>query len=235
MSALRLSREERRVTCVHEAGHAVLHALGGAFVYRVAVAPEGATDWTTTARKGQMMTDLWGVCESSGTLAEMFIRWVPDDLCMAADRVMFENTLRRLDERTPGSGREARRQVRAHAVAALAGPAAEAIFKGEAPALCEGNWGPNDDVTRAEALCWLLPWRTERDHLEALTVRTLRDPAVWALVLRLADALERTGDLEELREYLPAPVPNWPPSVRVQRWPECGSGSLAIGAVGSTQ
>jgi hypothetical protein len=55
-----LTREERKAVCVHEAGHAVLHALGGAFVYRVAVAPEGATEWTTTARKGEALADLVG-------------------------------------------------------------------------------------------------------------------------------------------------------------------------------
>ena len=37
-----LSHLERRATCFHEAGHAVVFALGGVAVSRVAVAPWGA-------------------------------------------------------------------------------------------------------------------------------------------------------------------------------------------------
>lgn len=211
-----LSREERRATCVHEAGHAVLHALGGAFVYRVAVAPEGATEWTTTARKGELLADLWGVCELSGSPAQGFIRWDAENLCMAADRTGFDAMLRWLDGHTRGARREGYRAIRAAVCATLGGPAAEAIFKGQEPDFLADTGGPDDDLTRAEALCWLLPWRTEREHLEALTVQALRQPDVWALVLRLADALELAGDMDDLRGFLPAPVPSWPPSVRAR-------------------
>lgn len=38
-----------------------------------------------------------------------------------------------------------------------------------------------------------------------------------ALVLQLVNALELAGDMEELQGFLPAPVPDWPPSVRAQR------------------
>ena len=58
-----LSRYERRLTCVHEAAHAVMYALGGYKIAQVAVAPEGATNWTVKLRKGNVLHDLWGVCE----------------------------------------------------------------------------------------------------------------------------------------------------------------------------
>ena len=37
----RLTPAQRRATCIHETGHAVVFALGGVSVYRLAVADEG--------------------------------------------------------------------------------------------------------------------------------------------------------------------------------------------------
>lgn len=213
-----LGREERRAMCIHEAGHAVLHALGGAIVYRVAVAPVGATEWTTTARKGAALADLWGVCEVSDLMAGWCLKWHEEDRSLVGDRSGFVKMLRVLEGHTKGSQREQYRQTRAHVCGLLAGPAAEQMFNGEEPYLSsEGEWDKFGDCTKADGLAWLLPWRTDREHLEALTVQTLRNAEVWALVLRLADALEQAGDLSDLRGYLPTPMPNWPPSARARR------------------
>lgn len=160
MSVYRLSREVRRVTCVHEAGHAVLHALSGAFIYRMAVAPEGASDWTTTGRKGDAMADLWGVCEPSGSPGLGFVHCDAEDLRLVADRTAFAAMLQLMEANAKGAMREGYRQIRAHVCGAMAGPVAEQIFKGEEPDHAEVEWVQFDDRMRAEALCLLLPWRT---------------------------------------------------------------------------
>lgn len=213
MSPYALTRERRREVCVHEAAHAVMNALGGAFVYRVAVAPEGATDWTTKSRHGAEMTDLWGVCSPSDSPAFLYVRWDAAEGCFAADRPGWRDFLRMVETHQAGASRELRRQLRAHLVGCLAGPAASQLFEqpNEEPYLEEGEWGIGDDIAKARAYSWLLPWRNEFEHLAALTVATLRRPDVWALVLRVADALEVAGELEEeLDGLLPDSVTGWP-------------------------
>lgn len=219
-----LTCARRRAVCVHEAGHAVIHALGGAYVYRLAVAPAGATTWSTTGRKGTALSDLWGVCSASDTLGQWFVRWEPEELGYSADRRQFGQVLRSFETgggkaRARRAVREVRRQLRAQVCACLAGPAAEQLFElpGNEPCLWEGEWGePDDDIAKAEAYSWLLPWRGEFEHLAALTVATLRRPDVWAHVLAVADALEVAGDLEDeaAMRLLPLPAPDWPPGPR---------------------
>lgn len=213
-----LTRALRRAVCIHEAGHAVMYALGGVWVHRVAVAPEGATEWQTTGRKGALLTDIWGVCEPSGGPGSMHIRWDPESGDWSADRAGFLRIQGMLEEHRPGSKRDTWREIRAHVCGVLGGPAAEQIHEGQTPWLdYEGKLGVFDDAKNAQTQAWLLPWRGELEHLHELTVQALRHPDVWVLVVRLADALETVGDVEDLRGYLPAPVPNWPPSMRARR------------------
>ena len=214
-----LSRERRRAVCVHEAAHAVIYALGGAWVYRVAVAPEGSAEWRTAGRKGAELADLLGVCCPSDSPATMFIRWDAEECAATADRRRFAELLAMMEEHCRGYKREQWRQVRAHVCAMLAGPAAEQLHErpDEEPYLWEGDCGEFDDITKAEAHCWLLPWRGEFAHLAALTIETLRRPDVWALVLAVADRLEAVVDLEEeLMPLLPTAAPDWPPSPRAK-------------------
>lgn len=213
-----LSAEVRRRVCIHEAGHAVLHALGGAFVYRVAVAPVGATQWQTTARKGEHLVDLWGLCSPSDGPGTMHIRWDKDEGEWSADRVGFLRIQNMIEARFPGSKREAWRQVRAQVCGSLGGPAAEFIYLGQDPWLdYDGEWGVFDDAKSAQAHACLLPWRGELEYLHDLTVQTLKRPDVWSFVTRLADALEVAGDMEDLSGFLPAAVKNWPPSPRATK------------------
>jgi hypothetical protein len=210
-----LTREPRRAVCVHEAAHAEIHALGGAWVYRVALALEGAATWRTTSRKGRGLADLWGVVEVAGCSAEGFIRYGECGL-LENDRRGFIGMARALGALQPKAPAELRRQVRAHVCGALAGPAAEQLHEDPHGEPFLGDSCTDDDEGVAEALSWLLPQRGEFDRLAALTVETLRRPGVWAAVHRLAGALERAGDLDDeaLFPFLPEAVPHWPPGPR---------------------
>lgn len=219
-----LSKERRRAVCHHEAGHAVIHARGGAFVYRVAVAPEGCAAWQTESRRGALMTDLWGVCSASNPfIPPEFLTWDSDDCAYRVDRKGFDDFLRmRWGNESSAARRariaESRRQIRAHVCAYLAGPVATQIYLGEDVWIDEANcdFAERDDVTRASGLAQLLPWIGEFDHLVAVTERALRDAVIWSRVCALANALEQRGDIEDVSEFLPAPALGWPPSPRAK-------------------
>ena len=81
-----LSRAERRATCFHEAGHAVVFALGGVAVTRVAVAPEGATEWRTPSSNGRTCSDLWGLCvKAELVLPRQLLRWLMSEGALSPD------------------------------------------------------------------------------------------------------------------------------------------------------
>ena len=227
---LPLSKQRRREICVHEAGHAIVHAIGGSFVYRVAVAPEGDTgSWTFQGRKGDAETGLAGVCETSDCFsAYRFLRWSSDAGCYEVDRRGFEERNRQLASfaatmAKPGIARyitsqqsiaaKARRVVRANLCGILAGLIAEQIYIGQEVfiPLADGLYGPGDDLVRAEAIAMILPRRRELEHAAGVVEDALRDPATWGRVIRLADELERVGDIEDLGGLLPYPQPDWPP------------------------
>ena len=219
-----LTKELRRAVCVHEAGHAIIHALGGDFIYRVAVAPEGATDWQVEGRKGSTLTDLWGVCSPSDLgMAIMFMKWDEAEWAYRTDRTGFNAFHKLLDRQAREQGMRAgalayqRNALRRHLFGALAGPIAEALYLGEDAQVATSPYiqYEGDDISKAFAYSCLLPWRNEYEHAQELTEKTLRRPDVWEMVMRLADELERVGDIEEgLEAFLPARVPNWPPSPR---------------------
>ncbi len=208
----RLTARRRREICVHEAAHAVVHAIGGATVYAVEVAPKGATDWVAEGRKGGILTDLWGCCQTSDAPGWMFIRWDEDGYC--GNRKGYTNLLHKLDSHYRGSSKAQRRQLRAYICGTLAGPIADAIREGqpEGSIYLEPEWERYEDLTVAEALCWLLPFRKEFDRLATETERILREPETWRAVLRLANALESAGRIEYdgLQHYLPCYRQHWP-------------------------
>lgn len=213
-----LSAEKRRAVCVHEAGHAVVHALGGAFVYGVRVAPLGATDWRTRCRGGGKLTDLWGLCEVSEAPCGIALVW---DKCdgFSVDRYHWGRILHRSEAAARGGRAEVQRQLRAWIAGTMAGPMAEAQHKGQPCDLDPEDWREQSDRTVIAALAWLLPQRAELEHLQARTAHALALPEVWACVLRLADALEARGSLSagQVSKLLPAPVPSWPPSLRTRK------------------
>ncbi len=209
----RLTRAQRRATCVHEAGHAVVFALGGVSVYRLAVADEGATAWRTDIRNGRACTGLWGLCEKADlVLPRQFLRWLMNEGGLHPDGRGHPPLLQHPEGRAQIEAFSAsqQREIRAQMVGLMAGPAAEQLFRGEA--VCLSPAGAFHEVRQAEDLSWLLPAHDAFARAVALTALTLRQPGVWAAVEGLADELERAGTLTHgLRALLPAALPGWPP------------------------
>jgi hypothetical protein len=214
-----LTESARRAVCVHEAAHAVIHSLAGSFIYTLAVAPVGDSgSWEWPGRKGGVMRDLWGACEPSDVFALGFLRWDEEAWGYAVDKDGWEHYRSvqrnmRLGQRMVG---ELYRVIRGAVCGALAGPIADAIYSGDEPYLEAPN-EPDEDLTRAEAMCLMLPHWGEYEYHAAETERLLRDTAIWARVLSLAEALEKAGVLsqdEELMKRLPKKLPNWPRSPR---------------------
>ena len=210
-----LTEDRRRAVCFHEAGHAVVHALGGGFVHHVAVAPTGAVEWTTAAGKSGPRSDLWGICVTSDSPAFGYIRSTQNGWEVVADRPGFVQRLRVTSQHERGMRREAWRQVRAYVCTTLAGSVAEQIATGR-----RVEWlDPDgiDDAAIADAHIWLLPPRERRvafDQLFECTVATLRRPEIWAYVVRLAEALEQQGEIDEtIDDFLPAASSIFPPVI----------------------
>ena len=208
-----LTPAQRRATCIHEAGHAVVFALGGVSVYRLAVAAEGAEAWRTDIRNGRMCTGLWGLCEKADlVLPRQFLRWLMNEGGLHPDGTGYEHLLAHPEGRAQIEAftTSQQREIRAQMVGLMAGPAAEQRFTDGEARLCRGS--ALHEVRKAEDLSWLLPGRDDFEHAAELTALTLRRAEVWAAVEYLADALERAGTLAHgIRALLPAALPGWPP------------------------
>jgi hypothetical protein len=218
-----LTKQRRREVCIHEAAHAVIYRLGGAFVYRVAVAPEGCSEWVTEGRKGATLTNLWGVCSTSDppTFALLSMKWDESLGDYHCDRQGFARISRQIEATAdrPGFAFELRRQVRAFVCGLLAGPLADSILEGADDPWLEPEWGdgPGEDRTLACAFARLLPFNREYDHLAQVTIEALRRPDIWQKVITLADELERVGDIEDVDPFLPEWDRSWPPATPRRR------------------
>lgn len=220
-------QEERRALCIHEASHAVIAALGGAFVRRVAIGAEA------------------GFCVIEGfNVRREFIWWDDDAKCYASDRAAFESYAREIERQTnsfdaglkkaAGIGANAkntltrmRKDVRVSLCTLLAGPIADAICAGE------DTWSlvvdfdfefdtddtQGHDIPKALALASLLPSVKELEHARISTEAMLRRPEIWGHVQALAELLALRGELcEELETMLPPVQQGWPtsPQTRVR-------------------
>lgn len=203
-----LTSDERRITCFHEAAHAVVFAIGGAIVDSVEVAPLGATNWETNAENGAAISDLWGVCRGGDRGdAGMFIHW-SDDAGYQVDVRGHRAWRRKHDNQRQRS--VIYRHLRRYICGVLAGPVSELIYNGFSMEgilidACEDSIDPAYDLTIATAHSRLLPFRNEFDNLASATVRLLSEPETWQRVSRLAEYLEAAGEIEgeKLQSYLP--------------------------------
>ena len=227
----RLTKDRRREVCIHEAAHAVIHALGRSFVYLLAVAPEDATSWEVHDRKGGLNTGLWGICSGSDWWS-WHVRWSEERGEYVTDRRSYAEHLREMERQVNdhyrGQGRprariaaEQRRVARLHVCISMAGPAADAIVAGEDVEDALDWWSVDwyeegSDLAVAAAIAGVLPYRNEYHHAVQVTEEALRRPEIWATVIRLADELERAGRLENeaIDPFLPLADRSWPPSPR---------------------
>ncbi|KXU85212.1 hypothetical protein CR51_40960 [Caballeronia megalochromosomata] len=215
------------MVCVHEAGHALIYALGGFSVQGLAVAPEGCEWWSHLTQRGVEMNDLWGVCElPDGPILSQYLEWDDEQLCYRANRAQFINVHHSMAANLRTTQRkqvlaDLRRFVRLRVCAALAGPIAETYYEQRNFDVwdTDGWLDRESDVEIAQGLAGLLPYRSEFEHACTVTCDALRRPEIWARVIALADELERTGDMspDAIAEYLPCPDFDWPRSPAV-RW-----------------
>jgi hypothetical protein len=223
-----LTKQRRREACVHEAAHAVIHRLGGATVYRVAVAAEGCPAWGTERERGGIPTGLWGVCSLGGPIgiAQECIKWdedLGDSGGYLCDRRAFARILRgtEADWNRPGFSSKMRRHLRAFVCGCLAGPVVDSFLEGDDDPWLEPVVPEEDeDRTLAHALARLLPFNREYDHLAQVTIEALRRPDIWQKVITLADELERVGDIEDVDPFLPEWDRSWPPAPPRRRSPK---------------
>ncbi|TCG03141.1 hypothetical protein BZM27_50715 [Paraburkholderia steynii] len=222
-----LSKDVRRVVCIHEAGHAVIHALGGTTIHRVAVAPEGSASWAYQTEREGAEIDLWGACEPSGLgMAWTWCKWDGEHGVYLADRKGFNDVMSELKAFSGAHAHAARhRYLRAYVCGLLAGPIAESIVTNAAFDISNLNYwsGQHHDIPKAQGLSGLLPRRNELSHLITMTEAALRTPAIWARVVALADELEKKGELDDVDEFLPDVDTTWPPSPRSKNTQSAGT------------
>lgn len=203
-----ITSEQRRVVCVHEAAHAVVWSINrNSFIYRVAVAPVGATELRTTNRKGFSCSDLFGVCETSDAPMTFSLSWSDEEGGYLLDKQMFRMYMECLKNYRPALVRETYRSIKACIMGFMAGPIAEAILDAQPLDAIDrfpDDWQEGEDLTVAQAMCLMLRYRNEYDKLFEETYKLLRDSQTWGNVIRLADAIEEHGELygDVLDDYL---------------------------------
>ncbi|CAG9242110.1 conserved hypothetical protein [Paraburkholderia caribensis] len=220
-----LTPEFRRAVCFHEAGHAVIYALGGSSVYGLAVAPEGSDSWTYRGRKDTVIEGAAGVCEPCDhPWLGIYLTW--DGSSYRTNRREFNRVHGSMAKSLgPARGRrflaDIRRFVRRRVCGVLAGPIAEAHYENREFDVWEtkGWVDPGSDVEKASGLAQLLPYRREFEHACDVTCDAMRRREIWSRVVALADELERSGSMcpDAIAEYLPQPEASWPPS-GAARW-----------------
>jgi hypothetical protein len=214
----------RRETCVHEAGHAVIHALAGIEVVRLAVAPEGSESWDHTNETGQTSSGARGFCMTASYPLPLLgiMTWDREDSSYRTNPARFSEMLQlfaqsmaRVAKTTSTSAivREYRRLLRGHACGALAGRAAAQLHVDGEVWLTEAEDpdDPQDDVARASGFARLMKNPLEYSNLCRVTVAALQEADIWTSVTRLADELEQRGVVDDPEEWVPPPRLNWPP------------------------
>jgi hypothetical protein len=238
----RLAAKHRRQLCVHLSAHAAISRMGGAYIYKLAVAPTHVRSWTIVERKNGDLGTLRGLCSTSDFYCSHMM-WHEGHQEFEVDRDGWEAYLtsrsigllracppderegyeRILDVETHIS--DQRQIVRAQACGYLAGHIADGITAGmtadDALRLYDRRdqqyVGATGDIVIAQGLTDLLP-PGEYENAVRVTEEALRRPDVWESVNRLAGELEQLGLIEsdkcevDIDELLPEPTGDWPPA-----------------------
>jgi hypothetical protein len=221
-----LTPEHRHQLCIHLAAHAAISHMGGANVYKLAVAPAGTRSWTTSHRKGPSLGPTWGACCTSDICCE-FLKWDTHRQAFVGDRAGWEADLRRSHESSQRSIRESsanaaneagrsntetvsfegvmahrRRVLRAQTCGYLAGHVADGIVADmtadEAMKLYDRRDTQYVGVSDIVIAQGLADLLAPGEYENAVrnTEETLRCPEVWELVNQLAEQLKNFGLLE---------------------------------------
>lgn len=211
----RLTDDRRRELCIHQAAHAVIHALGGNRPSRVALPPSGGVLGALGACGVRVVEGVW-LEHPTWEIVSRCLRWDGRWRTYAADRRRFAQDLRGIEHQAAA---DHRRMARSFICGYLAGPIAEAILTGQDvhEVTDEGRidiHDPIDDLCVADAIARVLPFHEEFSTAVQATEDALRRPAIWAMVQTLAEQLDRVGDIEDLDGWLPRRDRRWPRSPR---------------------
>ncbi len=202
-------------TCIHEAGHAVVYALTGCYVDCVQVRVLGTTSFVHQTKRG-MQSEVSGVvepfCEVDLSLIYPFDK---ENACYTPQKERLKLFLQAFGKRSYAE--KYRQKMRGYVAGLFAGQMAEQIHMGFTEVGLDVTDGTKD-MQQADAFCRLLPYRNEFEHIERATEKLLRIPTNWACVERIAIELKSHLRLEgeDLKNLLPAPIKNWPPSPRAR-------------------
>jgi len=82
---------DREKTCVHEAAHAVIYAIGGAYITELAVRPVGDEPWQHTNSRGRARTGINGICCGNfDHFAGRYMRWNDQKGYMVVDNKGYD-------------------------------------------------------------------------------------------------------------------------------------------------
>lgn len=221
-----LTPEHRHQLCVHLAAHAAIGHMGGACIYKLAVAPAGTRSWTTPHRKDPSSGPTWGACCTSDIYCE-YLKWDTNLQAFVGNRAGWEADLMLSHEQLQRAIRESsanaangaargdtepvpfevslahqRRVLRAKTCEYLAGHIADGITAGMTADEALRLYDRRDTQYVGASDIVIAQGLSdllppgEYEHAVHNTEETLRCPEVWTLVNQLAEQLGNFGLLE---------------------------------------
>ncbi|WP_136526312.1 hypothetical protein [Geomonas ferrireducens] len=205
---------------MHEAAHAVVHALVGTYVHSLEVHPLDVEMGSSFKSMGEEPLEAAGVCRTSRNPVWRFLEWDQEEYYMKSDVDGFRAYTKMIGTNIPNGRnvtRQLRREMRGWVCAVIAGDIATQILEGVKEGEIYLDSADEEfpcDIDKAYGICGLLPFRfsKEFDNLAEQTERILRTPEVWGRVLNLANLLEDKGVVgeEEMIPFLPHRLSDWP-------------------------